>query len=344
MKHPLKQGTSDADTSKTEVVAALRALGLVSMDESPVLEPLSGGVSSDVWHVGAQVGNLCVKRALPRLRVTALWEAPIARNHYEAEWLRVAGAIRPSNVPQLLGEDEERKLLVMRYLPPSDHRLWKSELREGGADPDFAREVGEVLVAIHGATAGDCAVARRFPTDMTFHALRLEPYLEATARVHGEVAGRLTNLSATTSVTRRALVHGDVSPKNILVGPNGPVILDAECAWYGDPAFDLAFALNHLLLKCIWRPTFTPRFLACFHALGDAYVSGVTWEDARALDTRVAALLPALLLARIDGKSPVEYITTEDDRDRIRRFAIPLLQEPVAFLNDIAERWPREIR
>src|ERR1700712_4309494 len=109
-------------------------------------------------------------------------------------------------------------------------------------------------------------------------------------------------LIETTIGNKHALVHGDVSPKNILAGPDGPVFLDAECAWWGDPAFDLAFCLNHLLLKCGWTPRAASGFLACFEALTASYLTGVDWELPEALEARAAALLPGLLLARVDGK------------------------------------------
>ena len=122
------------------------------------------------------------------------------------------------------------------------------------------------------------------------------------------------------------LVHGDVSPKNILVGPRGPVFVDAECAWFGDPAFDLAFCLNHLLLKCVHRPARTDAFLGAYRALADTYLAGVTWEPAAAVEARAATLLDGLLLARVDGKSPVEYLRTEPQRARVREFAMTRLR------------------
>jgi hypothetical protein len=147
-----------------------------------------------------------------------------------------------------------------------------------------------------------------------------------------------------TSGTRRALVHGDVSPKNILLGSDGPVFLDAECAWYGDPAFDLAFCLNHLLLKCLWVPGAREAFLACFRALAEAYLGGVDWEPRPELELRAARLLPGLLLARVDGKSPVEYLTAEPDKERVRGFAGALLCHPVARLDAIRAAWEDELR
>ena len=142
-------------------------------------------------------------------------------------------------------------------------------------------------------------------------------------------------LSAETLSTHLSPVHGDVSPKNILCGAAGPVFLDAECAWYGDPAFDLAFCLNHLLLKCLWTPPSTPAFLACFTSLHQAYAA----IAGGAIEGRAARLLPALLLARIDGKSPVEYVTADTQRDLVRRVAIPLITHPPGALEAIRAAW-----
>src|SRR6516162_10852304 len=118
--------------------------------------------------------------------------------------------------------------------------------------PATAAEVGRRLVRIHSKFARSPAAAAEFATDAIFHAIRLEPYLLATAQAHPDRAAALEKLAETTMRTKLTLVHGDVSPKNILVGPQGPVFIDAECAWFGDPAFDLAFCLNHMLLKCLW--------------------------------------------------------------------------------------------
>ncbi|MDE2008044.1 MAG: phosphotransferase, partial [Rhodospirillales bacterium] len=153
----------------------------------------------------------------------------------------------------------------------------------------------------------------------------------------------LIALAATTAATKRALVHGDVSPKNILAGPAGPVFLDAECAWWGDPAFDLAFCVNHLLLKCLWTPSATRGFLACFDALAYAYCASIVWEPPAELEARAARLLPGLFLARVDGKSPVEYITAEADKSRVRRVARALLADPPDRLATIRAAWQDDL-
>jgi phosphotransferase family enzyme len=186
-------------------------------------------------------------------------------------------------------------------------------------------------------------IAARFANDEIFRQIRLEPYLMATAERHPDCANALRRLAERTAGTKLALVHGDVSPKNILVGAHGPVFLDAECAWYGDPAFDVAFLLNHLLLKCAWRPQWRARYLAAFRAAAEAYLAGVTWEPRDVFEGRSASLLPGLFLARVDGKSPVEYITDDADRERIRACAKPLLLAPRTRLAEIAEAWRQSL-
>lgn len=320
----------------------LRRSGLLAAGESPNMEALAGGVSSDIWRVDLARGPVCVKRALPRLRVAQLWEAPVERNRFERRWLERVAAIVPNAVPRVLAYDDAG-LFAMDYLDGARYPLWKQLLREGVADARFAAEVGRTLGTIHDATAGRAELAAEFATDVNFHALRLEPYLLATAARHPDFAERLSALARRTADTKRCLVHGDVSPKNLLAGPHGPVLLDAECAWYGDPAFDLAFCLNHLLLKCLWVPRAAASYLQCFDALSGAYLQSISFEDARALEARAASLLPGLLLARVDGKSPVEYLTDPADRQRVRDVARELLFNSPATLERVKQAWQESL-
>ncbi|MDH5210393.1 MAG: phosphotransferase [Betaproteobacteria bacterium] len=317
------------------VLAFLRGAGLAAPGDAVAATALAGGVSSDIWKVDLRAGPVCVKRALPRLRVAQLWEAPVERNRYEWRWMQAAARIAPGSAPRVLAHDESG-VFAMEYLDGARFPLWKNELRAGRADAAFARQVGERLARIHAATAGDPRMAADFATDAGFHAIRIEPYLLATARRHAELAAPLRALAERTAATRAALVHGDVSPKNILVGAQGPVFLDAECAWYGDPAFDLAFCLNHLLLKCLWVPQAAHRFIACYDALAAGYLAT---HGIAGLEARAASLLPGLLLARIDGKSPVEYVTDETQKARVRGVARALLLEPPATLAAVRTAW-----
>lgn len=305
---------------------------------------LTGGVASDIWKVDAHGRSFVIKRALAKLRVAQDWTAPISRNAGEVAWMQAAASIVPAAVPRILAHDAGAGMFAMDYLEPGVYPVWKAELRAGRVSPAFAARVGATLAAIHAGTAGNERIAKTFSDDDMFQSIRLEPYLLTTARRHPDLQKILLRLAEGTLTTKLALVHGDVSPKNILVGPDGPVFLDAECAWYGDPAFDLAFCLNHMLLKCVWVPEATSDLMDSFEAMASAYLAGVRWEDPATIESRATALLPALMLARIDGKSPVEYITEEADKNRVRAFARTQILQPQRQLVEVASAWGNECK
>jgi 5-methylthioribose kinase len=334
---------SYVDLSKDE--AQMRrifvSLGLADSNEQVRATALAGGVSSGIFRVDLRSGCYCVKQALPQLKVAKEWKVPVERVFSEIDWLQTAGCIVPGHVPRVLGQDDATKSFVMPFLGP-EYRNWKAEMLAGRIDESVALQVGDMLGRIHAATADDAALAARFATDDNFYAIRLEPYLVETARVHAALADRLLASVQRTAGTRRVLVHGDVSPKNILVGPSGPVLLDAECAWFGDPAFDVAFCLNHFLLKSAHMPQHTAHLMASFSAFKQAYFGHVSWEPVAELEARIAALLPGLALARIDGKSPVEYLG-EPQRETVRRMATHLLQRTPESLDVLAAYWAWEL-
>ena len=304
------------------------------------VSPLTGGVSSDIVRIRLADGrDFCAKRALPQLKVATEWKAPLERNHYEVAWLRRAGAIVPGAAPRVLAEDRAHGIALLEYLPADDYLLWKAELLAGRADPQVPAAVARALGRIHAATLDDAATAAAFPTDHLIDALRLDPYLRFTAGRHPALADRILGVLKTTATTKLALVHGDVSPKNILVSKRDghPVLLDAECAWYGDPAFDAAFCLNHLALKSVHMPALTQELLTEARDFARRWLGHFPAALAADLDRRVAALLPCLMLARIDGKSPVEYLS-EEGRQKVRALSMPLIADPVPTTGALIER------
>lgn len=315
----------------------LHAAGLAEAGDPGDWEPLSGGVSSDIWRVTTGQGTFCVKRALAQLKVAAEWKAPIGRNAIEWAYMKLADEIAPGAVPRPIAHDPERGLFAMAWLAPADHPLWKAELLAGRVEPHFAAAVGTLVARIHAATARDPSVPRRFATDESFEALRIEPYLRTVARAHPDLADAIGAVARITANMHKALVHGDVSPKNILIGPSGPVLLDAECGWFGDPAFDLAFCLNHLAIKARIVHGAREALLKAFDRLAESYLTRVDWEAPEAVEARAARLLAILALARVDGKSPVEYLD-EDQRGGLRqaaRAAVAASPDSLAIVRDI---------
>lgn len=320
---------SEIDTWRVLLPPLLRQAGLPA-DEPLEVHPLAGGVSSDIVRVRLADGSdVCAKRALPKLKVAADWRVPTDRNQYEVAWFRAANAIVPGAAPAVLAADAESGVALLAYLPPERFALWKDELLAGRADPGVTRAVADTIGRIHAATLNSAETARAFATDALFDALRLDPYLRATAARHPDLAPQILAVAETTARTHLALVHGDLSPKNILLdrATRRPVILDAECAWYGDPAFDAAFCTNHLILKAIHLPRLRSELLAEARMFFDTWLAALPPPVRRTLEAHVAALLPCLMLARVDGKSPVEYLTPAE-QDAVRSASIPLIANP----------------
>lgn len=296
-----------------DILPRLRDAGLIAGEAS--VTPLTGGVSSDISLIESDSASIVVKTALEKLRVKDDWFADVSRNRVEEAFFEYAAPIIPESVPRILGGGDG--WFAMEYL--GDIPNWKTALLTGDADVATARLAGEVLGRLHSASWLDDDARARFDTLPNFHALRIEPYLLTTATRVPEAAHILRIEATRLAETKLALVHGDYSPKNLLVGPQRLIVLDAECAWFGDPAFDTAFLLTHLHLKALLYP----------HAIGlvPEFWSAYTAACGRDLEQGTVRLLLCLLLARVHGKSPVEYLT-DAQRGSITRFVLAKLSQP----------------
>lgn len=226
--------------------------------------------------------------------------------------------------------------VALPFLDPGTWRLWKTQLLAGQVDAAVARAAGTHLGRLTRATRHRPDLARRFDTLNLFFALRFDPYLLECSRRHPDLGNPLNALVETTAQTREALVYGDVSPKNTLVSTvTDCLILDAECAWYGDPAFDLAFAVNHLCLTAVQVQGAAGPLDPAIHALLCARAADDAPRCGAAVERRAAQLLPGLMLACLDGKSPVEYLTDEAERAHIRETSRRFLLSPTGCIEDI---------
>lgn len=286
----------------------LRGRGVLPASSTARVEELAGGVSSTVLWVRHDGGDLVVKQALPVLRVRDHWPADPARASAEAAALRLAARYTPASVPRVLDEDALRHVLVLQAAP-ADWRPWKADLLAGRVDVDVARTVGVLVGTWHEHTFGSDDVPSVLRDGVRLEQLRLEPYLHRTAERLPALADPLLAVAARLRSRSECLVHGDLSPKNVLVGAGGPWILDFEVAHLGDPAFDVAFLTAHLLLKAVHRPDAAERLAAAADAFHAGYAStGSRTAAVEAAGDAWMRVAGALVLARVHGASPVEYL------------------------------------
>lgn len=316
----------------------LVATGRIPSDASFAAEPLSGGVSARTVRVRWGAGNTpwVLKQALPRLRVESEWRSDPERIHREAAGLRWLGRILPPGAtPRFLFEDGDHHLLAMEAVR-RPHRNWKEMLLAGDLQSDHVREFASLLATIHlGEPSPDVKAA--FSDRRYFESLRVEPYYAFTASRVPEAARFMESLIADTRAPGRTLVHGDYSPKNVLVRDGRLILLDHEVMHLGDPAFDLGFSLTHLLAKAhhlSWhRATFrgaAKYYWVTYRAtLGDpGWVEG--------LEERAARHALGCLLARVAGRSPLEYLSPEEIA-RQGEAAIALMDSPPASIPELID-------
>ena len=321
------------------LLAYLRQGGHIAPDEMPALETLAGGVSSRAVRVTRPSGEAWVlKQSLARLRVRVEWYSDPRRVHNEAmalRWLRQLAP--PGAVPGLIFEDHAQHLLAMHAVP-QPHANWKTLLLSGGLAERHVLAFGRLLGAIHRQSSERLAELRPdFPKRDFFESLRLEPYYRYTAAQLPAAAEFLNALIEDTLAQRLALVHGDYSPKNILVYDDQLILLDHEVAHLGDPAFDLGFSLTHLLSKAHHLPAQRATFGQAAEAYWAAYaqeLGAVPWRAG--LEARAARHTLACLLARAAGRSPLEYLNP-DERARQQTAVLALLAVPPVTVATLTE-------
>jgi tRNA A-37 threonylcarbamoyl transferase component Bud32 len=302
------------------VLTHLRRRGLIGADEGCSVETLGGGVSNIVLRVSSsRLGDVVVKQALPQLRVEREWLADPARTQTEAAALRIAATVDASWVPDVLDIDAEHNVLVIRAAP-AGVTDWKRLLLHGEVDLGIAGSLGTFLAKLHTGTTG----IEGLDSDELFEQLRLRPYFDSVAHRHARLAPALDEVCAALRRTRVCLVHGDASPKNVLVGLGMRWLIDFEVAHLGDPAFDVAFLCNHLLLKAHHLPQLRATFIAAIDVFLEAYRAA---GGPASLGVTTTRLLGALLIARVDGDSPAEYLT-HDEQAKVRSLGIQLLLHP----------------
>ena len=299
---------------------------------------LGGGVSNRVVRVDAGDRSFVLKQPLSNLAVEDDWPADVSRVHNEAAAARAyadvieAAGFEDVRVPEVIDEDE-RSHVVVFSCAPDRAVMWRRGLLGGRVDAGVARSLGRLLGTVHDRASNDGERRERFADPTPFDQLRVDPYHRTTARRHPEVAGEIRAEAERVLAAHRTLVHGDYSPKNVLVDRERGVrwILDFEVAHWGDPAFDTAFMLNHLFIKSVHVEGRREACIDAAERFWSAYRAAVEWD----VERETVRELGVLMLARVDGKSPVEYLDPGED-DTLREISRRALREGTATLDGFA--------
>jgi aminoglycoside phosphotransferase (APT) family kinase protein len=313
------------------IIARLVRRGVLPSGQAVSVAPLTGGVSSLVMRVSAGDAAVVVKRALPRLRVAEEWRSAPERILREAEAMQRAHELQADRVPRILDVDDEHLAISMQPAPEG-WANWKLTLLAGKTDPEVAGSLGRALAAWHSASAADPSMLAEFEDRRHFFDLRVSPFFLRVGRAHPDLAPRIDAVVDRMWARQDALVHGDFSPKNVLVGESGLWVVDWETAHSGDPTFDVAFLLSHLVCKAVHGPEWRPGYRACADAFTGAYLE----RSSVPIDSEgLTRLVGCLVLARVDGTSPVDYFD-DPERERARRLGIgALLDDGV----EVADLW-----
>jgi aminoglycoside phosphotransferase (APT) family kinase protein len=321
----------------------LLAHGLASEQEQPTIQVLGGGVSNRTVYVRCSTGEYVLKQALPKLRVAVEWLSDPRRIHQEALGLSTLGDLVPGSTPQLIFEDSSQHVLAMRAVP-QPHENWKTMLLREGPMADHVRQFAVLLASIHRAA---CERAHQLQTTFEdrsfFESLRLEPYYQYTASQVPLAQNFLNQLIDRTRATHLTLVHGDYSPKNILIHENKLILLDHEVIHWGDPAFDVGFSMTHLLSKAHHRIAHRPAFITAAKSYWHQYhqtLGDVPW----AAHVEVAGVQHTLacLLARCRGRSPLEYLN-ESEKAHQAEVVVDMMQSPPTNMPRLIEQFAERI-
>lgn len=307
---------------------------------------LAGGVSSRTVLVAFADGRAWVlKQSLAKLRVPGDWFSDPRRVHREALGMQLLSELTPAgSVPRLIFDDERHHVLAMEAVP-EPHENWKTQLLRGEVDHDLIAEFGKLLGGIHGKSfAQRERLLPLFGDRSFFESLRIHPYYDSTAAAEPRAAAFYERLIVDTRAQQITLVHGDYSPKNVLVRNHKLVLLDHEVIHFGDPSFDLGFALTHLLSKAHHLPRRRDDFADAAIEFWDNYaiLARFFGVDKVMPVERVVRHTLGCLLARVAGRSPLEYLNAEE-RMRQHESVVRLMADPPGDVFDLVERFVEEI-
>jgi len=316
----------------------------VSRGQPLSFQKLQGGISNRAVRITWPDGRgWVVKQSLSKLRVKVDWFSNRERIRVEAKALHWFNRLAPpGTTPLLTFEDATNHILAMEAIPEG-HENWKSVLLSGRIVPSHFEQFGLFLGSTQRRSLEfGPEIRRAFADTEHFKSLRLEPYYVYTGQQVPLASAFLNKLVHETLCHKLSLVHGDFSPKNTLIYQDKLILLDYEVVHFGGPAFDVGFALTHFLSKANHMPKYRLSLADAAVRFWRLYLSEVAtlgWEH---FEARAVRHTLGCLLARVAGKSSLEYLTP-DAAARQRNAVLALMGNPPATVSDLIARFVHHI-
>ena len=295
--------------NKDTVVQYLTDKNIISATDKAEVEVLTGGVSNVVLAITTADQKLVLKQALAELAVSEKWLADQRRAIVEADAIKLFNQLSPAQVPKLIFLDPERFILVLERVPVGS-TVWKSDLLAGIINPDVGAGLGKTLATWHNYGEVTASARIKFMEDTLFEQLRIDPFYRFVAAKNPQI---------------------EVSMDDQIY------ILDFEVTHVGNPVFDLAFLIAHLLCK-FFR---TEDRLQAKLLSNTANTFTAEYAQLRSISPTVAKHAALIALARVEGKSPVNYLNQVQQK-KIQSFTKAVLADnaklPVANLFEMSAK------
>ncbi len=300
--------------NEDSVIPYLVEKKVISAEENPRVEVLTGGVSNVVLAISTSNKQLVLKQALAELKVAEKWEADQRRAIVEANAISLFHRLSPRHVPNLIFLDPDCFILILERVP-IESTVWKSDLLSDVINPEIAAELGRILASWHNFGEHDEKAREQFMEDSLFEQLRIDPFYRFVADRNPALRPSIDTLISELEGDKTTIVHGDFSPKNMMVGAKDEVyVLDFEVTHVGNPVFDLAFLTAHLLCK-FFRAS-NAREERLLKNCADRFFE--EYSKLRKVASSFGLHVALIALARVKGKSPVNYLSEDQQRLLVR--------------------------
>jgi hypothetical protein len=312
-------------SSKDVLEKYLLERNIINAEEGYSFHYCKGGVSGTVVFVYAGKKPIIIKQALAQLKVKEEWHCDPNRMGIEYKSNEIYHRLVPDCAPAVYFYDD-KNYIYGREAVPENCSMWKTDLFSGLLDFHVAEKSIRTLLMVHEKCAGDAEVAAMFADKQIFYELRISPYIEFLVDKYPHLKNFAAPIIKELMESSITLIHGDYSPKNIMTIGRNISVLDYEVACYGHPVFDLAFFAAHFVLKAVKHKQWAGAYISMLKYMLEIYFTEIRFMNAANLEEGFIKLLALLLLARIDGKSPAEYIDAETDKELVRKMAFEIIQ------------------